>query len=132
MSLSPPRRLQRVLVVDDQPALLKALATILEGAGFQVFTAESGRKARATISEHQIDLLITDLGMPDEDGIELIRRLKAEYPALTIIVMSGTFGPDLLKIAGLLGANATLSKPMTASQLLNCIRTLDGGEESKE
>ena len=125
MSLDSPRGLRRILVVDDQPALLKTLATILESAGFQVFTAGSGREAGLIASEHQIDLLITDLGMPDEDGIELVRRLKKEHRELKIIAMSGTFGPDLLKIAKHLGANATLSKPMTATGLLDCVRKVD-------
>ena len=123
--MDSPQQIQRVLVVDDEPALLKAVVTILEGTGFQVFTAKNGKEARAKASEHQIDLLITDLGMPEEDGIELVRRLKSERPGLRIIAMSGTFGPDLLKAARLLGANATLSKPMTASQLLNCLQKLE-------
>ena len=124
MSLDSPRRLQRILVVDDERPLLRTLATILEGAGFQVFTAESGREAGVTASVHQLDLLITDLGMPDEDGIELALRMKKEHRELKIIAMSGTFGPDLLKAARLLGADATLSKPMTATELLDCIRKL--------
>jgi DNA-binding response OmpR family regulator len=125
MSLDSPRRLQRILVVDDEPPLLRALATILKEAGFQVSTAESGREATAAASQHQIDLLITDLGMPDEDGLELARRMKKEHHDLKIIAMSGTFGPDLLKIARLLGASATLTKPMTATALLDCIRKLE-------
>jgi CheY-like chemotaxis protein len=124
------RRIQRILVVDDEPALLKAITTVLEDAGFQVFNAKNGREARAMASEHQTDLLITDLGMPEEDGIELVRRLKAEGHDLKIIAMSGTFGPDLLKAARLLGADATLSKPMKASQLLDCISKLDVGTGS--
>ena len=125
MPVNSPRRLQRVLIVDDEHALLRALATILEESGFQVFTAESGRQATAILSEHQIDLLITDLSMPDEDGIELVRRLKKEHRKLKVITMSGTFGRDLLKAAQLLGADATLSKPMTVAQLLDCIRKLE-------
>jgi CheY-like chemotaxis protein len=123
--MNSPQQIRRVLVVDDEPALLQAVATILEGTGFQVFTAKNGKEARAKASEHQIDLLITDLGMPEEDGIELVRRLKTERPGLRIIAMSGTFGPDLLKAARLLGANSTLSKPMTPSQLLDCNHKLD-------
>jgi len=125
MPLVSPQGFQHVLIVDDERALLKALAMVLEEAGFQVFTAESGRQATAILSEHQIDLLITDLSMPDEDGIELVRRLKKEHRDLKVITMSGTFGPDLLKAAQFLGADATLSKPMTAAQLLHCIHTLD-------
>lgn len=125
MHFDSPQRLRRVLVVDDQPSLLKAVATILEDSGFQVFTSESGRQATAILSEHQIDLLITDLSMPEEDGIELVRRVKKQHPKLKVITMSGTFGPDLLKAAKFLGADATLGKPMTAAQLLDCVRKLD-------
>ena len=128
--MDSPQRIRRVLVVDDEPALLKAITMILEEAGFQVFTAANGREARAKASEHQVELLITDLGMPDEDGIELVRRLKAEGHDLKIIAMSGTFGPDLLKAARLLGADATLGKPMKASQLLDCIHKLDAEADS--
>jgi DNA-binding NtrC family response regulator len=125
MPTDSPRQLQRVLIVDDERAILRALAAILEDSGFQVFTAESGRQATAILSEHPIDLLITDLSMPDEDGIELVRRLKKDHPTLKLITMSGTFGPDLLKAAQFLGANATLTKPMTVAQLLDCIRRLE-------
>jgi CheY-like chemotaxis protein len=126
MPIDSQRRLQRVLIVDDEHALLRALTAVLEASGFQVFTAGSGREATTILAEHQIDLLITDLSMPDEDGIELVRRLKKEHRKnLKVITMSGTFGPDLLKAAKFLGADATLSKPMTATQLLDCIHKLD-------
>ena len=123
------QRLHYILVVDDQRAILKAVASILQGAGYQVFTAENGADARALVSEHPIDLLMTDLGMPDEDGIELVRRLKKEHPTLKIVAMSGTFGPDLLKAARHLGADATLAKPMTAARLLGCIQELAANEK---
>ncbi len=119
--------LKRILVIDDEPTLLKALATVLEQSGFQVFTARSGREASAAIQKHPIDLLITDLNMPDEDGIEIIRRLKKAHPQIKVIAMSGAFGPNIMTVAQKLGADATLSKPMTASQLLECILKLSDG-----
>jgi DNA-binding response OmpR family regulator len=118
-------QLQRVLVVDDELTLLSVIAMVLKEAGFEVFTAANGKEASAVLSSHTIDLLITDLAMPDEDGIEIIRRIKKEHPRLKIIAMSGTFGAELLTITKHLGADATLPKPMTASNLLDCIRTLD-------
>jgi CheY-like chemotaxis protein len=124
MSVNAPSRLRSILVVDDHPEFLRVLATILEDAGFQVFTALSGREATAIASEHPIDLLITDLGMPDEDGIEIIRRLKKQHRQLKVIAMSGTFGLEMFDAAQILGADATLSKPMTATVLLDCIRKL--------
>jgi DNA-binding response OmpR family regulator len=128
MPLDPLPGLQRILVVDDEPELLTALATVLEHSGFQVFTARSGREATVAALNNSIDLLITDLNMPDEDGIEIIRRLKKEHRQLKVIAMSGAFGPEIFHAAQLLGADATLSKPMTATELLACIRGLSAVE----
>lgn len=117
-------QIKRVLVVDDDPGVLNAVAEVLKVSGFQVFTAANGKAVSAMVSTLSIDLLITDLGMPDEDGIELIRRMRAEYPPLKIIAISGAFGADVFKAALLLGANATLRKPVTVAELRNCIRDL--------
>src|SRR5882724_5656265 len=119
--------LKRILVIDDEPALLKVLATVLQQSGFQVFTARSGKEATATVLEHPIDLLITDLNMPDEDGIEIIRRLKNDLPQLKVIAMSGAFA-EYHDGRAKLGADATFSKPMNATQLLDCIRKLSDDE----
>ena len=93
-----------------------------------MFTAKSGREATGKIREHPVELLITDLSMPDEDGIEIMRRLRKEHPQLKVIAMSGTFGPNMMSIAEKLGADATLSKPMTGTKLLECIRRLSEGK----
>jgi DNA-binding response OmpR family regulator len=128
MPLELPLRFQHILVIDDEPQVLNALATVLEQSGFEVFTAKSGREATAKILEHPIDLLITDLNMPDEDGFEIILRLKKDYARLKIIAMSGAFGPEIMAMARRLGADATLSKPLTGTELLDCIRQLSGVE----
>lgn len=125
MPLTHSSRLRNVLVIDDDAPLLNAVSTILKEAGFQVYAASSGRQATAAVAQHPIDLLITDLGIPEEDGIEIIRRLRKDFPGLKIIAISGTFGPDLLKVAEHLGADATLGKPMKARELLDCIRKID-------
>jgi CheY-like chemotaxis protein len=118
------RQIERVLVVDDHPEVLKAVAEALKVSGFQVFTASNGQAVSAMVSDLTIDLLITDLGMPDEDGIEIIRRMRTEYPQLKIIAISGAFGMEVLRAAKLLGAHATLSKPVTVAGLRDCIREL--------
>jgi DNA-binding response OmpR family regulator len=128
MPQDSPSRFQRILVIDDEAALLMALARVLEQSGFEVFTAQSGREATAMILEHPIDLLITDLNMPDEDGFEIIRRLRKDHRELKVIAMSGTFGPNIMTVAQKLGADATLSKPMTGTELLDCIRKLSDAE----
>ena len=83
------------------------------------------------ILKHPIDLLITDINMLDEDGIEIIRRLKKDHRQLKVIAMSGAFGPNIMTVAQKLGADATLSKPMTATQLLDCIRKISNVEPDR-
>jgi DNA-binding NtrC family response regulator len=119
-------RLKRVLVIDDEPEVLQAIAEVLRLSGFEVLTCPSGNGASELISEHSIDLLITDLVMPEEDGIQLIRRVKKAHPQLKVIAMSGVFGVEVLEAARRLGASATLAKPMRVTELLDCIRGIEG------
>jgi DNA-binding response OmpR family regulator len=122
--LSRSSSIRRVLVVDDDPSLRNLLAQTLEGAGFQTFTAEDGRQARMRIEEQRIDLVITDLAMPGEEGMELIRALRKEQPDVKIVVMSGAFGTDVLKVARALGAHASLVKPLSREMILQSIDQL--------
>ena len=121
---SPSASIRRILVVDDDPSLRNLLAQTLEGAGFQAFTAEDGREARLQVEEHRIDLVITDLAMPGEEGMELIRALKKEQPNVKIVAMSGAFGTDVLRAAGALGAHISLVKPLSKETILQSIDRL--------
>jgi len=69
-----------------------------------------------------VDLVLTDLVMPDMEGIETIRTIHTQWPALKIIAMSGEFGGQFLHVAELLGANATLPKPIRPEVLLDVVR----------
>jgi DNA-binding response OmpR family regulator len=124
--LDSKRKIQHILVVDDDPAIRALLATILEESGFRVVTAGEGGEALTAVSEYPFDLVITDLVMPDHEGIELIRRLKKRYAHLKIIAISGAFGSEILDAARMLGADATLAKPLSANALLLCIDSLSG------
>jgi signal transduction histidine kinase/DNA-binding response OmpR family regulator len=119
--LSATSAIQRILVVDDDASLRNLLAQTLEGAGFQTFTAEDGRDARAQVEEHQIDLVITDLAMPREEGMELIRALRKQQPDVKIVAMSGAFGSDVLRAAQALGAHISLVKPVSRETILQSI-----------
>ena len=116
--------IRRVLVVDDEPAIRELLVEILNSSGFETFTAPDGRNARERIRENPVDLIITDLAMEGEEGIELIRALRKEYPQVRIIAISGTFGADILTAARALGADATLTKPVSQATLLHSIEAL--------
>ena len=111
-------------MVDDDPSLRNLLAQTLEGAGFQAFMAEDGREARLQIEEHRIDLVITDLAMPGEEGMELIRALRKEQPEVKIVAMSGAFGTDVLRAARALGAHISLVKPLSRETILQSIDQL--------
>lgn len=113
--------IQRVLVVEDDRSVRELLAAILGDSGFEVIAVGDGREARAKARQCPIDLVITDLAMPEEEGIEMVYDLRSHYPHLKIIAMSGAFGPDVLKVAQMLGADVTLNKPLTTATVLQSI-----------
>jgi len=113
----------RILVVDDEAGVRDWLAETLAASGHHVITARDGLEAkRLAVSQH-FDLLITDISMPNEEGLGTIRALKKAHPGLKIIAISGAY-PEALGDAKLLGASAALMKPFTAEILLKCIRDL--------
>ncbi len=124
---APPLETARtILIVDDNQDILTFMQAALEHAGYQVSTALEGAQALAWQAEHRADLLITDIFMPGQDGIETLRESRARFPQTRIIVMSagGHSGRklDYLATAALIGANATLRKPFDVNQLLDAVR----------
>jgi PAS domain S-box-containing protein len=113
--------IQRILVVDDDRSIRQLLAAILVDSGFEVIIAGDGREARAKARQGPIDLVITDLAIPKEDCIEMVRHLRSNCPHLKIIAMSGAFGPDVIEVFQMLGADIALSKPLTPASVLQCI-----------
>jgi CheY-like chemotaxis protein len=116
----------RVLVVDDEAGMRDWLSDVLQGCGHLVFTAPDGLKALRLAKGQALDLVITDISMPDEDGIGTVCALRKTQPELKIVAMSGS-NADALIDAKLLGAAATLSKPFSAEILLKCISSLQAG-----
>lgn len=114
----------RILVVDDRSDVLSFVRAALERAGYQVDVAQNGREAIAFQRQSPVDLLITDIFMPEADGMETIDRFKSEYPRTRIIAMSGGVErmQDYLQIADQIGVDATLRKPFTMEELLRAVR----------
>lgn len=113
----------RILVVDDEEGIRDWLTDVLQGWGHQVITAKDGLEAKRLAARQDVDLLITDILMPNEEGLGIIRALRKTQPRLKIISMSGA-NSDALVDSKLLGANAALAKPFTADLLLKCMRGL--------
>jgi len=112
----------RVLLVDDEPGVRKLFRQVLEGANYQVTEAHDGSEAVRLARTRSFDVVVTDLVMPEQEGIETIRQLSREHPRLKIIAVSGAFGGQYLKTAAYIGACATLSKPVSPEALLSAIR----------
>lgn len=118
---SAPRA--RILVADDDAAVRRFLRTVLEGAGYGVSEACDGREAARDALDPALDLLIIDLVMPNQEGIETIRELRSRRPNLPILAISGAGdGVTYLNVAKLLGAGETLPKPISPVTLLSAVR----------
>ncbi|MCX6627029.1 MAG: response regulator, partial [Candidatus Solibacter sp.] len=116
--LGPPAPAARILVADDEAGVRGLLRKVLEQAGYEVLEATDGKQVLRQVLALPVDLVITDLVMPEQEGIETIQALRREAPGVGIIAISGAFEGRLLKAARLLGADAALSKPVAAELLL--------------
>ncbi len=112
-------RAPRLLVADDETAVRNLLRTALEKDGYEVLEAANGKQALKEVRAGRVDLVIMDLVMPEQEGLETIRILRKEVPGIGIIAMSGAFGGQFLETARLLGADAVLSKPVGTGLLLS-------------
>jgi DNA-binding NtrC family response regulator len=111
--------------VDDDEMAGRVLATFLERLGCQAFPVRSAREARAFLTRWHVDLLVTDLAMPDCDGLELLQWARQEHPGIRVAVVSGSIiAPSTLPVARLLGAVATLPKPFDLEQVRALIAPL--------
>ena len=116
---------KRILVVDDQESMRDMLADLLDMMGYESCTVESGPAALEQIDD-RIDLVITDLNMPEMDGIELMRRLKAQDPDLPVIVITGygTFHTERQVLSD--GADGYIPKPCTINRVQETVNTALG------
>ena len=113
-----------VLVMDDEEPLRGVLVRALERAGHEAFEAENGADGLKQVKNRPVDLVVTDLVMPEMDGLEFIRELGRLRPGTRVIAISGGGIWDkesLLTVAGMLGALKTLSKPFELSDFLKLV-----------
>jgi CheY-like chemotaxis protein len=121
-----PRTAGTILVIDDEPALRSVLCTMLEVFGFSVVEAGSATLALTLLEEIKPDLILTDVMMPDMDGLTLIRKLKAEptWSEIPALVISAKTTQDDRMAAELAGASGFLAKPFSAADLKVALRQL--------
>jgi DNA-binding NtrC family response regulator len=113
-----------ILVIDDEAPMRKMIRTILESAHHQVIEAPNGITGLRLFREQRPELVITDILMPDKEGIETIREIKQIAPKARIIAISGggrTSRTDFLTVAEKFGAMESLKKPFRRNDLLACV-----------
>ena len=120
--------MRRILIIDDNQDVRELMRAVLEGAGYIVDVASDGDSGIEAQRRQPADIVITDIFMPSRDGLETIECLRAEYPDVKLLVVSGGgwMGrvSDYLSTARDIGANAVLAKPFGADALLNAVRGL--------
>lgn len=124
--------MQRVLIIEDETELREMIKTSLIRRKYTVFEASNGKDAIIHFKPSMTDLVVTDLIMPEEDGLKVIMKLKEMKPSLKIIAISGggKAGPGgYLNLAKALGAHAVLSKPFSINYLISKIEELLGTEQ---
>lgn len=115
-------RTPTILVVEDDENLRVLVARMLSRGGYRALTASHGIEALKSVRTQPIDVVVTDMLMPEMDGTELLRALQTERPGIPVIAMSGIDEwNEWLRIAIHLGAFATLHKPIMAPQLLQIV-----------
>jgi CheY-like chemotaxis protein len=117
----------RILVIDDDEQVLDMLYESLTREGYDVLKASNGEQGLRLCRENSVDLIITDIIMPEKEGIETIIELRKDFPNVKIIAISGggrAGTKDYLQMAKIFGVQRTFTKPVAREQLLDAIKEL--------
>jgi two-component system OmpR family response regulator len=118
---------QRILVAENNVPLRSLIEYTLTAAGYQVVGVSTGRDALRVLRMERVDLVVTDVCLPELDGVEVIMRLRADANRVPVIAMSGAItvlddSSNLLKIARLVGAVRTIQNPFSIDELIGVVR----------
>jgi two-component system KDP operon response regulator KdpE len=114
---------QKILIVDDEPAIRRFLRTSLNAQGYQTLEAENGEGALKALAQNRVDVVVLDLGLPDIDGFEVLKRVRGSGSTIPVVVLSSR-ADETGKVKALdLGADDYVTKPFGIDELLARIRT---------
>jgi CheY-like chemotaxis protein len=125
---------KKILLIDDDEEIRLTLRLVLERAGYKVTVAPDGKEGLRRYHDEKADLVITDLFMPEKEGLETIMEIRRDNPATPIIAISGGWrigSDEVLRIAERLGAIRTLSKPFGMEDLTGAVEELLDDVEAK-
>ena len=122
--------MKRVLLIDDEPTILLMMKKMIERAGYEVDLASNGEDGLVLLENYSFDLVITDIIMPEKEGLEIITELRKNYPGIKIIAISGggRLSPEgYLESAEMLSADRIFKKPFARNELIGAIDELLAG-----
>ena len=117
----------KILIIDDEPHILLMLKKMMEQSGYETDLAANGNEGIERFRKSQADLVITDIIMPEKEGLETIREMRRIKPDLKIIAMSGggkVSADNYLEIAKIFGAARVIAKPFTKKEMVSAVREL--------
>jgi DNA-binding NtrC family response regulator len=115
-----------ILIVDDEESIREVAAEILKKAGFTIRTAADAAGAEAIIASEKVDAAVFDVVLPGRGGLDLMMQVRADYPKLPVVVMSGKVRTDSPPFAALVqqfGGKMILAKPFTPKELVDSVNT---------
>ena len=120
----------RILIIDDEPHILLMLKKMLERAGYEIDLASNGKEGLRLFQNKPSDLVITDIIMPEKEGLETIREMRRIQSELKIIAMSGggkISAENYLETAKIFGASRIIEKPFSQQHMVSTVNELLGG-----
>jgi two-component system chemotaxis response regulator CheY len=115
---------KRFLIVDDSASMRQLISFTIENAGYEVLVAENGEDALGKLNSRKVDIVITDLNMPDMDGIELIKKLRSmpDYRFAPIVMLTTESQESKKQEGKQAGASGWIVKPFSPEQLMDVVR----------
>ena len=117
----------KILVIDDEERIRAVIIQKLAKSGYKLHQAENGKEGVKVVQQEQIDLVITDILMPEQEGIETVLYLKKNNPDIKIITISAPSNNNYLKITEHLGAERSFEKPLNLAELADVVAELLAG-----
>lgn len=121
--------MKTILIIEDDHHILLMIKRMLEPLGYEIKLASDGMEGMEMFRDFKVDLVITDIIMPEKEGLEIIREMRRERPKLKIIAMSGggkISADNYLETAKIFGAEIILEKPFTRKQMVSAVQDLLG------
>ena len=115
-----------ILIVDDNPPMTKTLADILDVKGYEVYAAYSGAEALEILRNQRVNILLTDVRMPDMDGVALYRETRKSHPNLITFLMTAYAADDIIQQGLAEGIKTVLTKPLDINLLLSLFSAAQG------